>query len=101
MQESSQSKKHFNKQFKLDAASLVVEGGKKTADVARDVGVCYQTMHSWVKSYNTYKSEAFPGSGKQAGKDLELTQAREELRKLKMQVEFLKKTMFYFVEAPK
>jgi hypothetical protein len=32
---------------------------------------------------------------------VQLKAANEEIRKLKMQVEFLKKTMAYFVEQPK
>ena len=88
--------KHRDLEFRMDAAKLVVEGGRKIGEVATDVGASYQTVASWVKAYKAAKS-APPVSPS----DLQLKAANEEIRKLKMQVEFLKKTMAYFVELPK
>lgn len=101
MQETTKSKKRHQRDFKLGAASLVVDGGRKPSEVAKEVGVSPQTIASWVRSYKEHKGESFPGSGKLPASEQALREVQEENRKLKMQVEFLKKTMFYFVEAPK
>lgn len=93
--------KRFDRVFKMDAARLVVEGGKKTAEVSKDLGISYQTVNSWVRSYRLDASEAFPGSGRVTASEAEWNKLVEENRQLKMQTEFLKKTMFYFVEKPK
>ena len=90
--------KRHDPDFRTETAKMVVDGGRRTADVARDVGVTYQTVHSWVKAYRLRKTaEASPTYGA----EMQLKAASEEIRKLKIQVDFLKKTMAYFVELPK
>lgn len=84
-------KKRHDRGFRLDAAKLVVEGGRKANEVARDVGVTAQSVNSWVKAYLAEKSQ--PVLSAEA---LQLKAANEEIRKLKMQVDFLKKTTAYF-----
>lgn len=89
-------KKHRDLEFRMDAARMVVEGGRTMRAVAEDTGVSYQTVVSWVSAYKKSKNAAVLSPA-----DLKLKAALEENRKLKMQVEFLKKTMAYFVELPK
>ncbi|MFD1205058.1 transposase, partial [Sporosarcina contaminans] len=36
-------KRQYDKEFKMDAAKLVVETGKTAAQVARDMGIAEQT----------------------------------------------------------
>lgn len=83
----------------MDAAKMIVEGGRKTSDVAKDVGVTAQSVGAWVKRYKESKSGGTEAVLSSEG--LKLKAANEEIRKLKVQVEFLKKTMAYFVELPK
>jgi transposase len=90
------TRKHRDPEFKRDAAKMVVEGGRKASEVARDVGVTAQTVASWARLYVAEKSVP-----KLSSSELQLKAAMEENRKLKVQVEFLKKTMAYFVELPK
>ncbi len=98
--EKAKRKRH-DRTFKMDAARLIVEGGRKVSEVARDLGVSYQTANTWVRSYRLDKEQAFPGSGKVTASEAEWKKLVEENRQLKMQTEFLKKTMFYFVEKPR
>ena len=93
-------KKRFDREYKMDAARMVVDGGRTLADVAADTGVCYATLRAWVAAYKDGQSGAFPGSGNLSPADMQLKQLTEENRKLKIQVTFLKKTMAYFVELP-
>ena len=91
-------KKHHDLEFRMDAAKMIVAGGRKASDVAKDVGVTAQSVGAWVKRYLASKDN--PGSVLSV-EGLKLKAANEEIRKLKVQVEFLKKTMAYFVELPK
>ena len=89
-------KKHRDREFRMDAARMIVEDGRRTSDVAADLGLSYQTVNSWVKAFKSEKSKP-----KLTPAELQLKAANEEIRKLKVQVDFLKKTMAYFVELPK
>lgn len=93
-------KKRYDREYKMDAARMVVDGGRTLGDVAADTGVCYATVRAWVAAYRAGQSGAFPGSGNLSPADMQLKQLMEENRKLKIQVTFLKKTMAYFVELP-
>lgn len=88
-------KKH-DLEYRMDAAKMVVEGGRTTKEVAEDIGTHYQTISYWVKAYKKSKTAEVLSP-----MDLKLKAALEDNRKLKVQVEFLKKTMAYFVELPK
>ncbi len=90
------TKQRRDAEFKRGAARMVVEGGRRVGEVAKDIGVTAQTVASWVRFYNVEKSTPQPTPA-----ELQLKAALEENRKLKVQVEFLKKTMAYFVEQPK
>jgi transposase len=85
-----------DREFRMDAAKMIVESGRSIAEVARELGHSYPTVASWVKAYRA--AQAAP---KLSPVEVQLKAAQEENRKLKVQVEFLKKTMAYFVELPK
>ncbi len=89
---------HHDLEFRMDAAKMIVEGGRKASDVAKDVGVTAQSVGAWVKRYMASKGNH---ASVLSAEGLKLKAANEEIRKLKVQVEFLKKTMAYFVELPK
>lgn len=93
-------KKRYDREYKMDVARMVVDGGRTLGAVAADTGVYYTTIRSWVSAYRKDQSGSFPGSGSLSPADLKLKEVLEENRKLKIQVAFLKKTMAYFVEQP-
>ena len=49
-------KKHRDREFRMDAAKMIVEGGRRTGDVAKELGHTYPTVTSWVKAYKAEKS---------------------------------------------
>jgi transposase len=89
-------KKHRDKTFRIDAAKMIVDGGRSTREVAKELGHSYPTVAGWVKAYKAEKT-----APKLSSAEILLKAATEEIRKLKVQVDFLKKTMAYFVELPK
>ena len=100
MKQTKGTKKRYDREYKRDAARMVVDGGRTVDAVAADIGVCSATVRSWVVTYKKSGSGAFPGSGNLSPNDLQWKQMLDENRKLKIQVAFLKKTMAYFVEQP-
>jgi len=92
-------KKRHDLEFRMDAAKMIVEGGRRASEVAMDVGVTAQSVGFWVSAYK--KAKEGGGDAALSIEGLKLKAANEEIRKLKVQVDFLKKTMAYFVELPK
>jgi transposase len=92
--------KRYDREQKLGAVQMV-QAGRSVKDVADLVGASVWTIRQWVKAFENDQADAFPGSGKLTPQDEELRRLREENRQLKMERDFLKKTMGYFVERPK
>ena len=67
----------YTQQFKLDAAKLVVEGGRSVAEVARNLGVNVETLRNWKHMYQQAQGNAhaaFPGKGHLRPEEEELRQ---------------------------
>ena len=95
--------KHYNEEFRSSAVRLVLEEGQKPSKVAKDLGVSYQSLVTWMKKYEESKGdtkEAFPGKGKRKPSDHRLAELEKENRVLKMERDLLKKTMGFFVPRP-
>ncbi len=59
----------FSKEFKINAVKLILIEGRKTSEVARQIGVSENTLHNWKRSYKQDHSEAFPCHGSQKSKN--------------------------------
>ena len=99
MQENARIR--YKKDFKIGAVKLVTDEGWAVADVARELGVSTHSIYAWLKEAGVSGENAFPGSGNLKPKDEEVRQLREQLRRVTMERDVLKKTMGYFVERPK
>jgi transposase-like protein len=84
-----QARKKYTREYKDEAVELVVSSGRPIAEIARDPGINEGTLGNWVQTARK--------SGKVKEKPLsmderaELEAAREEIRRLKMERDFLKK----------
>jgi len=92
--------KRSNREFKVGAVKMVEEG-RSVSDVAESLGVSAASVYRWVRQFKGHAGSAFRGSGKLKPQDEELRQVREQLRRVTMERDLLKKTMGYFVERPK
>ena len=94
--QEKQKKKRFDKEFKVSAVKMVLEGSQSMASLAKDLGINVNTLTNWKNQYLKDKSEA-PGSKlTQTEMELELSRLRKEIAGLKQQNEFLKKVSAYF-----
>jgi transposase len=89
--------KNYTKEYRANAVRLYQEGDRPMTEVARELGVAYQTFNAWVKDAET-KAGAEPKSrpGETTGE--ELARLRRENRQLRMEKEFLKKAAAFFAK---
>ena len=87
----ARTRRTFDKEFKHQAVNMFVEQGLSRAEVARRLGIDHNTIGSWVKAFSEDGQEAFPGHGNLKPQDDEIRRLKEEVRKLKLERDFLKK----------
>ena len=86
----------FDRQYKIDAVSLVVNGGRTVAEVARDLGIEANTLYRWKREFSEEEQSAFPGKGRLSPQEEELRRLRHELEQAKEDREILKKALAFF-----
>jgi transposase-like protein len=89
-----QARKKYTQEYKDEAIELVVSSGRPVAEIARDLGINEATLGNWV-------NKAKQG-GKLQDKPLDLDERarlkelEEEVRRLRMERDFLKKAAAWF-----
>lgn len=91
----------YDREFKLYAVKLVVEDGRKVAEVARELDLVHQTLHRWVAAYREDQEESFVGSGNLSSADKEEYEKDKRIRDLEEEVAILKKAMGIFAKNQK
>lgn len=89
-------RRSFTPEFKDEAVKLVVNTGRPTAVVARELGIVEQTLGHWVKAYRV-RHEA-GDSVLDESERVELARLRREVGELKMDRAFLKKASLFFAQ---
>jgi transposase len=97
----TQKRKHYSKQFKIDAVKLVTEQGYKVSEAARNLGIHHSSLRHWKKQLETDGNQSFPGKGHMTSDKEELYRLRKEVKKLQMEREILKKAAAFFANEPK
>jgi len=92
----SEKRKTYDKEFKLSAVKMIIEGGMSTAQVSRDLGVNENSLHNWKKKYLEDRENAFPGKGRMKPEDEEIRKLQKELRRVTMERDILKKAVAFF-----
>ena len=94
-------RRQFTKEFKVEAAKMVVDQGLIQAQVARNLGIGDNLLGKWVADYKANPGKAFPGKGNLKPEDERMRQLEREVKRLTMERDILKKAMAYFAEVPK
>ncbi len=97
----TQKRKHYSKQFKIDAVKLVTEQGYNVSEAARNLGIHHSSLRRWKKQLETDGNQAFPGKGHMTSDKEELYRLRKEVKKLRMEREILKKAAAFFANESK
>lgn len=83
--------KRYDRQFKLAAAMLILEGDIPVKELADELGLRDCTLRRWAQEYEKDGEAAFPGSGSPIiNKDYEILKLKKENEELKTENELLK-----------
>lgn len=86
----------FSREFKREAAQLVIVRGVSVAQASRDLDVHATVLRRWVREFGSNGPDAFPGKGQLKPDDEELRRLRREVVKLKAERDILKRATAYF-----
>jgi len=92
----SEKRKTYDKEFKLSAVKMIVEGGMKVSQVSKDLGINENSLHNWKRAYLLDQQNAFPGKGRMKPEEEELRVLRKQVKRLEMERDILKKAIGYF-----
>ena len=71
----------YDEAFKEGAIRMVTEQGRLSSDVAQELGICVDTLRSWLKK-----------AGIQAGQANRLNREQQKIKELETELKILKKT---------
>lgn len=92
------TRRRFSREYKQEAVALVTQRRVAVAQAARDLGLSVNVLRRWVQEFRTDPQHAFPGEGQQKPDQAELTRLRQEVAKLRMERDILKKAAAYFAK---
>ena len=84
-------RRSFTREFKNEAAKLVIESGRPTAQVARDLGITPNLLRRWKQEVAGDPVESFPRKGRRKPHE-------EELARVTQERDFLKSVAAYFAK---
>jgi len=85
----------YPKQFRRDAAALVIDQHRTVADVARELGVIEQTLGNWVRQERIDRGER---EGTTTQMREENARLRREVKRLQMERDLLKRSVAFWVK---
>lgn len=81
----------YTKEYKLEAVRLLEAGNQYGSVIARELGLRRNILYKWPQKLSTKGDEAFKGAGSTTVKDGKVAELEQENRRLKEEVEILKK----------
>lgn len=90
----------YSREFKLEAVRMVKSRKKPVTQLAEELGVSRQMLHSWVRSADRkadgHKDDLFRGQGNRTKADAEIARLEKELAQAKEDNAILKKAAAFF-----
>jgi len=87
--------KRFTKEFIAEAVKLVTEQNYTQIEAANNLGISSKNLSRWIKQASTIKQEP-KGELKLSAEQEEIQRLREEVKRLKLEREILKKAAAFF-----
>jgi transposase len=93
-----QARKKYTQEYRDEAVELVVSSGRPVAEIARDLGINEATLGNWVVRARQSGKLADKKDDKplDIGERARLKALEEEVRRLRMERDFLKKAAAWF-----
>jgi transposase-like protein len=92
-----EQRRRFSPQFKAEAVQMVLETGKPIAVVARELGIHNGTLGNWLNAWRHQHPE--PDQPLTPVERARVSQMEDEIRRLRMENEFLKKAAAFFART--
>ncbi|CRZ33887.1 transposase-like protein [Herbinix hemicellulosilytica] len=96
-----QDVRFLDQEYKIQAVELCLEGDKSIAQVAKELGLAYNTLHRWVKEYKESNGTSFVGSGNIKPQNQEIIELRRRNQELEEELAILKKALGIFTRNQK
>ena len=93
---AKRKRRRYEREFKLDAVRMVVEGDRTITDVAESLGIARALLQTWKRQFLEDGSVAFPGHGQMTPENEEIRRLKRELARVREERDILKKATAYF-----
>ena len=90
-------RRKFSHQFKAEAVRLVLQSGRPIAEVARELAINEGTLGNWVNAWRNENPAADPELS--PTDRARMREMEDEIRRLRMENEFLKKAAAFFART--
>jgi transposase len=87
----------YTKEFKQEAAKLVIEGGYTQVEACKSLGVANKNLSRWVAEAKGAKAQ----QSTKAPESAELLRLKKEINQLRLEREILKKAAAFFANEHK
>ena len=94
-------RKKYSKEFKLDAVSLVLEQEYTKSEAARSLGINPNMLGRWIKQYESEDDQSFRGNGKLSPEQEQIRELKNQVKRLELEKEILKKATVFFAAETK
>ena len=94
-------RKRYTREFKLDAIGLVREQGYSQAEAARSLGINANMLSRWILEHEKDGVNDFRGNGVLTEEQAEIRELRNQVKRLEMEKEILKKATVFFAAETK
>ena len=93
----TEHRRKFSPQFRAEAVQMVISTGKPIAVVARDLGIGDGTLGNWVNAWRRENPE--PDQPVSPMERARVKELEDEVARLRMENEFLKKAAAFFART--
>ena len=95
------NRRYFTGEFKKNGVQLVTEKGMPAGKVARELDIHPNQLHLWRRLFLKEGDKAFAGSGHTHPELTEVSRLKRELKRVKEELEILKKAQAFFSKKNK
>ena len=96
------ARKHYTKEFRSDAISLVLDQGYTATEVSRNLEINASMLRRWMREYQRDDArQAFRGNAKLTPEQEEIRKLKIQIKRLEMEKRILKEATVFFVKETK
>lgn len=95
------TRRNHSKEVKLEAIKMLTEQRIPKPQVAKSLGISLSLLDGWIARYAKHPKDPFPGRGKLSADDQVLKKLEAENKRLRMELDFLKKAVMFLDKEPK